>query len=113
VAVYKEERPFIRESFPVWPLGRCRLNDAGFAAQGLIAPDGRRLLLAVWRLTSTEDTVKIDLSRWCAAGATVKLRYPSAPRGMEFAYGGGVLSVRLPKPNTARYFEIGDVRGKA
>jgi alpha-galactosidase len=106
VAVYKAERAFIRESFPVWPLGRCRLNDAGFAAQGLIAPDGRRLLLAVWRLASTEDTVKIDLSRWCASGATVRLRYPSAPHGMEFAYGGGVLSVRLPKPNSARYFEI-------
>lgn len=112
VAVYKAERAFIRESFPVWPLGRCRLNDTGFAAQGLIAPDGRRLLLAVWRLASTEDTVKIDLSRWCASGATVRLRYPSAPRGMEFAYGEGVLSVRLPKPNSARYFEIGDVRGE-
>jgi alpha-galactosidase len=113
VAVYKEERPFIRESFPVWPLGRCRLNDAGFAAQGLISPDGRRLLLAVWRLASTEDTVKIDLSRWCAAGATVKLRYPFAPRGMEFVYGEGVLSVRLPKPNSARYFEITVPPGRA
>jgi alpha-galactosidase len=113
VAVYKAERAFIRESFPVWPLGRCRLNDAGFAAQGLIAPDGQRLLLAVWRLASTEDTVKIDLSRWCAAGATVKLRYPSAPRGMEFVYGGGVLRVRLPKPNSARYFEITVPPGRA
>jgi hypothetical protein len=31
---------------------------------------------------------------------------------MEFAYGEGVLSVRLPKPFSARYFEITSPPGK-
>jgi hypothetical protein len=46
--------------------------------------------------------------------AAVKLHYPSAPRGMEFAYGEGqpVLTVRLPKPLSARRLQITVTKGE-
>ncbi len=108
VRACKRERAFVRTAYPVWPLGICRMNDTGYAAQGLISPDGKRLVLAVWRLATAEPTIQIDLSKWLTAASQVKLLYPADRGGVTFSYHGAnqSLTVRFDQPFAARCFDI-------
>lgn len=105
VRTYKEIRKTISSATPVFPLPQLLLNEDGFAAQGLLSQDGRELLLAVWRIRATADTVTIPLGQY-ASGFTAEMLYPSDPRGAAFSYNGRDLTVTLPKPISARYFRL-------
>ena len=108
VAKFKDVRAHNANAHVVYPSGVWRIGDCGLSSLGLLAEDGKKMTLAVWRRTCDKDTVEIDLSKYLNARSTVKLTYPMNPMGAEFAFDAErqILSVRLPKKNSARFFEI-------
>ncbi len=108
VKAFKKYRAHNASSYPVWPCGHFTMADKTYSALGLMAENKKKMTLAVWRRNSTEDTLMIDLSKYTTKKSTVKLAYPSDPMGAVFAFNpsSGILSVKLPKTNSARFFEI-------
>jgi alpha-galactosidase len=109
VSCYKEERAFIRTSYPFWPTGMKRINDRHcFLTQGLHSPDRTRALIAVWRRQADDDTVQLDLSRLADGEITVRAIYPKPGSGFDVPYYtvGKKLVVLLARTNTARLLEV-------
>ena len=109
IALYKKEQSHIHNSYPIWPLGFTRINDKDtWSALGLENENRDRILLAVWRLEAYDDTCVIPLPEY-AKDFEVRQIYPAADDyRVEYKMNKAnhTLSVRLPKRNTARYFEI-------
>jgi len=85
-----------------------RIDDDTYSSLGLISENKKKLTLAVWRRHSKEEIITIDLSKYTNAKSTAKLVYPQDPMGADFAFNAssGILTVKLPKTNSARFFEI-------
>ncbi len=108
VKTFKKYRAHNANAYPVWPCGRAAMGDDTYTALGLVAENKKKMTLAVWRRHSVEDTLMIDLSKYTTAKSSVKMVYPSDPMGAKFEFNSasGILSVKLPKYNSARFFEI-------
>ncbi len=108
VTAYREERAFIRQAYPFWPTGWLRITDRhGWGSVGLADETYDRALLAVWRLQSHDELFTIPLPRFAGRSVDVSLRYPADfPCDWHFAPSTGLLTVRLPKQDTARMLEI-------
>ncbi|GGD82430.1 glycoside hydrolase family 36 protein [Paenibacillus nasutitermitis] len=109
VGLAKLERSFVRNAYPVWPIGFSRIGDAnGWASVGLASEEGERLLLAVWRLGSHDEVMELPLPGWANQAAVVKMLYPVGCGLVKSFYNErkGALSVRFPSRNQARLFEI-------
>lgn len=99
---YLENREFLKRSHPVYPLGFASISDSTAPlAYGLT--DGKELLLAVWRRDGASETA-IELAKYFHT-PQVQLAYPVA-RATDFSLDKNRLTVKLPKPNTARMFRI-------
>lgn len=108
VKAFKKYRKHNASAHPVWPCGVFNLGDDSFTSLGLVDEKAKKMTLAVWRLNSPEDTIVVDLSKYLAANSKVSLAYPSDPMGAEFVYNPSskLLTVKLPKRCSARFFEI-------
>ena len=108
VEAFKKIRTHNKSAYPVYPCGRYKIGDHGFSALGLLSEDRKRMTLAVWRRDCDEASVTLDLSEYLEGEAVVEMTYPQNPMGAEFSYNGDTcaLTVRLPKRNSARFFEI-------
>ncbi|RKP52895.1 alpha-galactosidase [Cohnella endophytica] len=109
VSLYKKEREHIQSSYPLWPLGFTRINAKNsWACVGLSSCNNDRILLAVWRLGSSEAYQTLPLQMWQGKSATVKQIYPSQGYESQYYYNEakGCLTVHLDKTYQARYYEI-------
>jgi len=108
VSVFKKYRSHNASAYPIWPCGRLKINDDSFSALGLISENNKKITLAVFRINTATETLTIDLSKWTNAKTKVKLAYPSNPKGTEYVFNNNTrsLTIKLPKNNSARYFEI-------
>lgn len=109
VEIYKNERAFIRNSFPFWPLGMKRINDTDtFLAQGLIDGDNKRALVAVWRRETVHSVIELELPQFKNRSIEARQYYPIAGKAhdVEFSVKGSKLVVKLPRQNSGRLFEI-------
>lgn len=108
VEKFKEIRVHNADSFPIYPCGRYNIGDKGMSCLGLISEAGDKITLAVWRRECDEDTVDIDMSRYLNGGSSVALTYPCDPMGAEYSFDTQTLNlkVKLPRKNSARFFEI-------
>jgi len=108
VKAFKKYRAHNASGYPVWPCGHFDIGDRSYTAHGILSENKKKLTLAVFRRDIGEDTIMIDLSKYTTAKTKVKLAYPSNPMGAEFSFSAsnGVLCVKLPKENSARFFEI-------
>jgi len=113
-ARYKREREHIRRSVPVYPTGLARLGDRhDWLSFGLLDEERGRMLLAVWKLNSPEETFEIPLGKWYSVISEAKLIYPEQPAGTDYALYRHAckLAVRMNGTNRARLFEIkGSIR---
>ena len=107
-AVFKKVRTHTSKACPVWPCGVLTNGNRTHSALGYLSPDGKKLTLAVWKFTESADTVQIPLAKYTAGKtAAVELTYPaSIPTAYLFNPASGILTVKLPKPHTARFFTI-------
>ncbi|MDI4647923.1 glycoside hydrolase family 36 protein [Cohnella hashimotonis] len=115
VELFKRERAFISQAYPIWPLGFTRINDGlSWAAVGLASRDRSRLLLSVWRLGDGDEYRTIPLvgsdgvSRAGGIRADIVQLYPCEGYAVDCHYSPktGQLTVRMPKLYQARLFEI-------
>ena len=105
VALYKQERAFIKSAYPAYVKGRVRLSDQTENALGLINDSGNELLLAVWNLSDSARTVEVDLSRYALDRCEVI--YPLADEKPErFTYENGRLTCAFAGPRSAVLFKL-------
>lgn len=97
IAAYKKMRGDIVKAHPILPTGTCLIGERCSAAFGLEAPDRSHAYLAVWRIGTDDELVKIDLSKYGYKRASAF--YPSTT---ECRLEDGILTVKLPKEYSAR-----------
>ncbi len=101
IKAYKKIRKDIPTSHPILPTGTFLIGEKGFASFGLENTDKNRAYLAVWRIGASNDTVKIDLSKY---GYTkISPLYPST-LDFEFSQKNELLTLKLQKEYSARMF---------
>lgn len=108
IEVFKKYRTHAAKAFPVWPDGHLSVLDRTHSSLGFISPDGKKMTLAVWKFNDMNEVIKIDLSKYFEKGKSqAKLAYPTAI-DTEYVYNANtcILSVKMPKDRTARFFEI-------
>lgn len=108
VKAFKKYRLHNANGYPVWPCGHFDMGDRSYSAHGILSENKKKLTLAVYRRDVCDDTIMIDLSKYTSKNTKVKLAYPSNPMGAEYSFApsSGILTVKLPKANSARFFEI-------
>lgn len=109
VELYKANRDFISNAYPVYPMGIMSICESGFTALGLTDAGMTRLLLAVWKINCSSDRVMIDLSKYTDKTAKIKMIYPVKDKACHYCFSPetGRLSVKLSgDKNMARLFEI-------
>ena len=108
VAAFKKYRTHNCKAFPVWPCGHLSISDRTHSALGLLSGDGKKMTLAVWKFEDMAEVIEIDLNKYfCGKKVECTLAYPTAI-ATEYVYNKNtnILSVRLPKDRSARFFEI-------
>ena len=105
---FKQIREHNARSFPIYPCGRYDIGNRGMSALGLRSESRDKITLAVWRRECDEDTVAIDMSKYLGGKAKVSMTYPCKSMGAEYFFDREklMLTVKLPKKNSARFFEI-------
>ncbi len=101
IAAYKKMRGDIIKAHPILPTGTCLIGEKCNAAFGLEAPDKSSAYIAVWRIGTDDEEVKIDLSRY--GYSKVEAFYPSST---ECSMKDGILTVKLPKEHSARMVKV-------
>jgi alpha-galactosidase len=93
VRVYKQIRPDIAVSVPLWPLGLPRWADP-WIALGLRTPVATYLTL--WRRDGTAET-SLSLPHLAGADVTARVLYPATGTSVRWDAARGVLAVGLPR----------------
>lgn len=108
IDIYKKNRRFISQAFPVYPTGMKPIGTYGIATLGLVNADKSRLLLAVWKIDDFNEVFTIDLSKYVTSKSSIRLVYPSVVMNCEYNFSHiGILTIKLSgNKNMARLFEI-------
>ena len=105
VALYKQERAFIKASYPAYLKGRVRLSDKTENALGLVNDNQSEMLLAVWNLSDAARTVEVDLSGYALEHCEVI--YPLADEKPEsYMYQNRILTCEFKNPRSAILFKL-------
>ena len=102
IKIYKANQDFIKGSYPIYPSGTINIEEKGFYSFGL--QNKNKIILAVWRIDSNENTEIFDLSKYVGHGGKISQIYPDIPT--EFNLCGGRLALKLDNNISARLFEI-------
>ncbi|PEL13701.1 glycoside hydrolase family 36 protein [Bacillus sp. AFS017336] len=104
IEYYKTIRQYIATSTPYWPTGLPNLGDSwmSFALR-----KGNKNFIAVWRQDSSEEKIFIPLNHLNNKDVEVTLAYPSKGE-VDYKWNkhSGSLTVKIPKRNAARLFEV-------
>ncbi len=103
VKMFKENRDFIKNAYPIYPCGTFSMSKNGFFCFGL--KNDEKILLAVWRVNSENDAEIFDLSRYVGEKSSARVIYPTELE-CKYNFCGGRLSVKLENRLSARLFEI-------
>ena len=103
VELYKKNRDFIKEAYPIYPCGTINMEKQGFFCYGL--KTDKKIMLAVWRINSSNSTEMFDLSSYTGEKASAKVIYPEKLQ-TRYHFVGGRLTVELKEQMSARLFEI-------
>lgn len=102
VRLYKNERNFIKNSFPVFPKGFVRMSNRTDIAIGLINGKGDRMLLAVWNLSDRAREIEINLEKYNLE--ICKSFYPKEKNNFRFDYKNGHLNCNFFQERSAILF---------
>lgn len=100
---YADEKnmKLIKDAYPIYPSGTINMEEKVFYCFGL--QNKNKIILAVWRINSSENTEIFDLSKYAGRSGKISQIYPDIPT--EFNFCGGKLSLKLDKNISARLFE--------
>lgn len=101
---YKSMRADIKNALPFWPLGLSRFSDQ-WVSLGLRTDE--KIYVAVWRRHSESESCVLPIHYTFGKQVSVKCAYPSY-EDCNYSWNAvnKTLAVQLPKPFTARLFEI-------
>ncbi|MGI6107372.1 MAG: glycoside hydrolase family 36 protein [Lachnospiraceae bacterium] len=102
--VYRQIRGMIRTGVPFWPQG-LSLYDDEWVCLGIAS--GRKRLLAVWRRSGMNHTLRMKIPELAGKDPTVSCLYPKESN-IPFSWdrANGILKVTMEKDNMARLFEL-------
>lgn len=110
IKVFKDKRGFISNAYPFWSIGFNRIEDDDtWASVGLTNEDNDKMLLAVWRLNSSQEIMKIPLYKCEGKDIKVNQIYPiSNEYRVNYYYNRnkGSVTIHFDKCYMARFFEI-------
>ena len=104
IELYKRRRKFISSAYPVFPRGMIRLSDRSYNAVGLINEEGTELLLAVWNLSDSGQSITLDLNKYGMKECSPL--YPQSKQGVAFSYDNFTLKANFKAGRTARLFTL-------
>ncbi len=96
--------PFVRSSYPVYPMGTISMFDKTEYALGLADDKYNTVYLSVWNLSDEKRTVKVDMTKYALNNC--EMAYPKKSEGVSFKFKKGVLTVKFSKGYSARYFKL-------
>ncbi|MCL6459467.1 MAG: alpha-galactosidase, partial [Gorillibacterium sp.] len=103
IRYYKMIREFLPGTVASWPLGISTIYSDWTCLQLV---NGKRILLAVWRLNSASEEMAIPLYSLKDREASFNCAYPAADANIVRWEGdSSILTVRLPQPYSARIIE--------
>ena len=105
---YKYMRPFIEQSFAVFPIGHTPINRREPRVLGLRIPSAGKMFLAVWRVDTPSSDFEIDLSKYFTCIKSIKIGYPVDLGGVTFDADKEACTIKIhfTKKRQARLFEI-------
>ncbi len=107
-ALYKQNREFVANAYPVYPTGMRPIGTSGLATLGLMDEAKTKMLLAVWKIEDFNEIFTIDLSSYIRGDAALKMVYPAEDKTCEYCFGkNGRLTIKLSGAKSmGRLFEI-------
>ncbi len=105
--LYKSKRDFIAVAHGVFPSGFSYAGKKGWYSAGLF--DGKKLLLAVWKINSGEEYFTVELEKYFGKNSSVKMLYPANDGKCTFGYAPSIgrLTVKMSGADCmARLFEF-------
>lgn len=109
IAFFKQERRFLSEAYPCWPIGFAQIADKdSFICAAFTNEADSRALIYLWRREGEADTVKLPFARFKGKAAALKQVYPAADYEAPASYdpASGTVTVTLRQKNTARIFSL-------
>lgn len=104
IDIFKKNREFIKNAYPVYPMGFWHIGKKGFYSAGLTNENKSKLKLAVWKLEADKNEASINLEKYVNKNSKVTLVYPNYA---EYNFDGKTLNVNLDKEDyQAVFFEI-------
>lgn len=100
VSLYKRIRPYIIESFPIYPMGLARMEDNGYLCLGLRNEGERSIMLGIWKKDTCDGPVSIDMSKYADA-LTLDTVYPSKIEGTHVNVLGKTVNAEFGSKNSA------------
>lgn len=104
IDLYKQNRALIPKAHPVYPTGLCRMADKGIISLGMLEPESRTLLLAVWK-TGEQTRAEIDLSAYLGKSPRLETVYPAREADAVHLQ-GTTITVDFPACDSAIYCKI-------
>lgn len=108
IALYKEYKGFIKQSYPIFPRGMIRLSNRTYNAVGLINEESTELLLAVWNLSDAAQEFEIDLEKY--AMTNCRILYPNQKNGLSYRYDGMRLYCSFKQGRSARLLKLEKIK---
>jgi alpha-galactosidase len=108
ISAYKEIRPHIKNSLPVWPLGLATYEDQ-WLAYGEMDEENQVLYLAVWRRESADAQQVLPLEMLRGKPIKVTQVYPDQAEYSSTVHwneASGLLTVTLPETVCARVYRV-------
>lgn len=104
IEIYKKNREFIKNAYPIYPMGFTHIGKKGFYSSGLVNEDGTLIKLALWKIDAQQDTCELNLSKYVGDNAKIDLVYPEKSK---YSFKSKILKVTLDKAKyQAAFFEI-------
>ncbi len=99
ISILKNNREFIKNAYPIYPMGFTHIGKKGFYTVGLTDEQGN-IKLALWKIGGNENACQIDLTRYVSPNAKITNLYP---KNSNCALENGIIKAEL---NEAEYQAI-------
>lgn len=107
ITFFKQERRFLAEAYPCWPIGFSHIGDKNsFICVAFTDESDSRALIYLWRREGDADTVNLPFARFKGKSGSIKQVYPASGYDAPAFYDpvSGTATITLKQKNTARIF---------
>ena len=104
IAIFKRNREFVKNAYPIYPMGFTYIGKKDFYSMGLTDENANEIKLAIWKINAANDACEFDLTKYVGKTAKIENVYP---KNSKYSFENGVLKATLDKATyQAVFFEI-------